>query len=261
MRILQLTALTVTVAFISCPAWAGEREARERAARKACLTGDYAKGVELLADLFLDSGNITYIFNQGRCLEQNHRYEDAIARFREYLVKGVSLSAEERADADKHIAVCQSYTPHAEPEKAASATVLENGVPGAASAPLATSEVASRAVPTEQAGRKLRIGGVVVASVGAAAVVTGVILNLKVNSMTNDLEQRYAYNRSTDSTRENYKTLGWIAYGVGGAAVATGAVLYMLGWSQGKAARVDNTVWLTPSLAPGAAGMTMAGTF
>ena len=42
-------------------------DARERAAKKACLTGDAAKGVEILADLFIDTDDATYIFNQGRC--------------------------------------------------------------------------------------------------------------------------------------------------------------------------------------------------
>jgi hypothetical protein len=40
---------------------------QERAARKACLSGDYAKGVEILSDLFIDTKDPVYLFNQGRC--------------------------------------------------------------------------------------------------------------------------------------------------------------------------------------------------
>jgi len=97
------------------------REAQERAAKKACLVGDPSKGVEILADLFIDTNDPTYIFNQGRCFEQNRRYEDAIARFREYLLKAKQASPEERADAEKHIADCQSYLAGAEGTRPAGA--------------------------------------------------------------------------------------------------------------------------------------------
>ena len=56
----------------------GNRQSQEKAARKACLTGDYATGVSILADLFVESKDPLYIFNQGRCMEQNSRYKDAI---------------------------------------------------------------------------------------------------------------------------------------------------------------------------------------
>jgi tetratricopeptide (TPR) repeat protein len=86
------------------------KESKERAAKKACLTGDPVKGVELLTDLFIDTNDPTYIFNQGRCYEQSNRYEEAIGRFREYLRKAKSAPAAERAEAEKHIADCQALS-------------------------------------------------------------------------------------------------------------------------------------------------------
>ena len=44
------------------------KAARERAAKRACLTGDVERGVEFLADLYIDTNDTNYIFNQGRCL-------------------------------------------------------------------------------------------------------------------------------------------------------------------------------------------------
>jgi hypothetical protein len=96
------------------------REAQERAAKKACLVGDTAKGVEILADLFVDTNEPTYIYNQGRCFEQNRMYQDAIGRFREYLVKAKRATPDEKADTEKHIADCQTYLAEAEAAKAAS---------------------------------------------------------------------------------------------------------------------------------------------
>ncbi len=67
---------------ISSDAWAASIDARERVARKACLAGDYAKGVAILADLFVITMDPVFIFDQGRCFEQNGRNEQAINRFR-----------------------------------------------------------------------------------------------------------------------------------------------------------------------------------
>jgi hypothetical protein len=117
MRTLILLAVLASLPS-SAQAQAG-KEAQERAAKKACLVGDTAKGVEILADLFIDTNDPTYIFNQGRCFEQNRMYQDAIARFREYLVKAKAASADERADAEKHIADCQSYVASGEGPKPA----------------------------------------------------------------------------------------------------------------------------------------------
>src|SRR5512142_3383585 len=59
-------------------------ESKERAAQKTCLAGDYAKGVAILAELYMRTRDANYIYNQARCFEQNGKYEEAIARFREY---------------------------------------------------------------------------------------------------------------------------------------------------------------------------------
>jgi opacity protein-like surface antigen len=120
MRPMFPLALSLLLVPASAQAQAG-REAQERAAKKACLVGDTARGVEILTDLFVDTNDPTYIFNQGRCYEQNRLYEQAISRFREYLVKAKNASPEERADASKHITDCQAYMAEAEAKKVASA--------------------------------------------------------------------------------------------------------------------------------------------
>jgi hypothetical protein len=119
MRVMFPLALSLLLVPVSARAQAG-REAQERAAKKACLVGDTTRGVEILTDLFVDTNDPTYIFNQGRCYEQNRLYEQAISRFREYLVKAKSASREERADAEKHITDCQAYMAEAEAKKTAS---------------------------------------------------------------------------------------------------------------------------------------------
>jgi hypothetical protein len=85
-----------------------DKQSQENAARTACLDGNYAEGVAILSKLFVGTKNVTYIFNQGRCFEQNRQYQDAIARFQEYLRAGrKTLDANDKAEAEQHITDCK----------------------------------------------------------------------------------------------------------------------------------------------------------
>jgi hypothetical protein len=249
--------------FLPAQAFAAGRQskeqAKERMAKKSCLAGDPAKGVEILAELYVDTDDIVYIFNQGRCFEQNRRYEDAIGRFREYLVKGENLSAEDKAVAQKRIEACESYLPKTAPVPARAPVA-----PIVQPAPVPVSPVVVTSVNQPQqvdnkAGAGLRIAGITVASIGAAALITGVVLNFKVNSMSSDLSKPDNFNRDTDSSRKDYTTLGWVSYGVGAACLAGGSLLYYLGWRSGRDSAPS--VALVPNLAPDMAGALLRGAF
>ena len=90
----------------SQPAFAAKAEDLDKQAQKACLSGDYLKGVSILTDLYLETEDATYLYNQGRCYEQNVRYVEAAERFREYLRKAKRLSKRDREEAYQHIAEC-----------------------------------------------------------------------------------------------------------------------------------------------------------
>ncbi len=102
-------------------AFARPQDPREIQARKDCLTGNYESGVALLAELFAETENANFIYNQARCYEQSARPEDAINRFREYLRVAKYISAAERSDVDQHIAECRTLQKERD-KKAATAT-------------------------------------------------------------------------------------------------------------------------------------------
>jgi hypothetical protein len=246
-----------------------DRGSNEREAKRACLNGDFAKGVAILTDLFVDTGEPTYIYNQGRCFEQNERYQEAIGRFREYLRKvsgSKTVDTAEKGEAEKHIRDCQALL--AEKDKAGGTGETTKPVPPPVSPSLAspgtdpTSEpVAAVAKPaaaptaTGSPGSGLRIAGIATASLGVAALVTGLLSNLKANSMVRGLTP--TYNKSDDSSSQSYKTLSVVGYTVGGVCLAGGAVLYYLGWRAGS----SSSVALLPSFAAGSASAVLAGVF
>lgn len=247
---------------------AQERSSREREARRACLIGEYAKGVAILADLFLDTKNPTYIFNQGRCFEQNRQYPDAIARFQEFLRASATteLDAGDRAAAERHINDCKSVLAEEREKTAATAPApLVASSPEPARAPEPSREanpsVATQAEPQAApsgSGAGLRIGGIVTASVGVAGVATGVVFNLKANSTTKELKKVGGYSPSKESSRKNDQTAAWIGYGAGAACIVTGAVLYIVGLKQ---ADNSQSMALLPVISHGQAGVALTGGF
>jgi hypothetical protein len=257
------SALLASLAVQSAKAATPRGQPLERAARKACLAGDYAKGVSILSDLFVDTQDPTHIFNQGRCFEQNLRYEEAIGRFQEYLRAGRNLSTSDQAAAEKHIVDCQELlakqTANLQPVAPSPPVVREAPTPPAP-APIGPVVIQQPAPMPSGGGSGLRTAGIITAAVGGAALIGGVILNVKVNSMASDMESAPgSYSPSKESDRKTLQTLGWIGYGVGAACVATGAVLYVVGLRRhsGESGRLA----LLPVLGPAQAGAVLQGAF
>ena len=259
----------VLVALAPVPAFAASKQAakqaQERTARKACLGGDYNRGVNILADLFVSTKDPTFIFNQGRCFEQNHRYEDAISRFEEYLrVPDAKLSDEDRASAEKHIADCKEKLPE-QPAKFAPQVFVPS--PVATPEPKPTPEPTTPVVDRRErepapagSGAGLRVGGIVVASVGVAAVAAGVVFNLMSRNLINDMETNVgAYSKDKETNSKNYNTFAWVGYGVGAACIVTGAILYGVGHKGGESSSTN--VAILPALGPGQAGALLTGAF
>ena len=293
-----LLAIFLPLAFAPA-ARAGGEDAKERAARKACLSGNYQKGVELLSDLFVKTEDPIYIYNQGRCFEQNGRSAEAINRFREYLRKDKKMSADEKADAEKHIADCQALlgqksapetgqTPSApEPAQAAQkltpetareststplpkvevtppatvpATEPTSPPPTAATVAPAPEQGVTQHSPSAQSpGRNLRIAGIACGVVGLGAIGTGVYFYTRARSYSDKVSGQITPDPSDDSAGKTAQTMQWVFYSAGGAVLATGIVLYALGWPSSDSNRPVSGI--APLLGPGLAGISAQGAF
>jgi len=105
MRI-QLGVLTLCL-LLSSRAQAQEApmDPRVGEARTACIAGDFQKGVRLLADLYTATDDPIWVFNQGRCYQQNAQPALALSRFKEFLRKSKGGEDDEDVqDARKYIA-------------------------------------------------------------------------------------------------------------------------------------------------------------
>jgi tetratricopeptide (TPR) repeat protein len=98
------TAALLVLAATAGPVRAQERDPRELEAKTACLAGRTDRGIELLAELYAETNDPTYIYNQGRCYQQTGKPREALTRFREYLRKAPTASAEDKALVQGYIA-------------------------------------------------------------------------------------------------------------------------------------------------------------
>jgi hypothetical protein len=241
------------------------KEAKERAAKRACLNGEPTEGIKVLTDLYVDTNDPTYIYNQGRCYEQNNLCEEAIVRFREYLRKTPNRDASDRAEVAKHIADCETLLANkgggvtAPPSVAMPPTVAAAPV----TAPIAAPPAAVAVTPSDQTvvaspetgarpGAGLRTAGVLTMAAGAALVVGGLVLNLQHNSKMTSLQSDYS-SEGVDSAQQ-YKTLSMVGYGAGAAGLVGGAVLYWLG-------RREGSTVVVPAAVAGNAGLRLGGSF
>ena len=93
----RLLVATMAMAGLApAPARAADKvEAKERKARVECAAGNYAEGVRLLAELWVATQDVNFIYNQARCYEQNGQNDRSATRFREYLRKAKGLPTDE----------------------------------------------------------------------------------------------------------------------------------------------------------------------
>jgi hypothetical protein len=241
------------------------KEDRERAAKKACLTSNPTNGVDILTDLFIDTNDPIYIFNQGRCYEQSNQFENAVGRFREYLRKAKQATEADKDEAKAHISDClrllgkkDTETPEQSsseggrpPTKSVTASPV-TVPPASLAAPVGTATESVAPAQPGSAGTGLRAAGIVTASVGAAALVAGMLLNFEYNSIVDRLPNQY--NPDDESRSHTYKTLAIVGYGAGAACLTGGALLYFFGRRPGQ-------VTVFPSVATTHLGAALGGSF
>jgi hypothetical protein len=259
-----LTAALLTVVVPPLARAAGDKESEHRA-RKACLSGNYQEGVEILSDLFISTTNPIFIYNQARCYELNGRCGDAIPRFREYLRKAKDASADERAETEKHISDCQALLMQEQTGGGSRGTVPPAGPPlslqprAAQPGPRPKEQVVGPVAPTRSRGQGLRIAGIVCGLTGIASIGTGIYFYTRARYYSVKVSNQFAPNPSDDSAGKNAQTMQWVFYGVGGAALATGVVLYALGWRSPESPRPAARV--VPIFGRGVAGLSAEGAF
>jgi hypothetical protein len=220
--------------------------------------------------LFVETQNTTYIFNQGRCFEQNRMYKDAQARFEEYLRSpGVDSKPEDRATAEKHIIACKEKLAEERADSSLQPTPTPVALPvppppAPVAVPEPTPTVEIKPSPAAEPGERrwgLLTAGIVTTALGAGGIVAGVILNLKANNAVKDMQAKPgSYSDTKESDQKKYRTLSWIGYGAGAACAVAGVIMIGFGASRSSPSSSPE-VALVPAVGPGHLGAMFTGAF
>jgi tetratricopeptide (TPR) repeat protein len=115
--------------------------------------------------------------------------------------------------------------------------------------------------PTEpvHSGRGLRIAGVACGAAGLASLGTAVYFYTRAVSLSNKVTTSPAPTADDHQAGKNAETLQWVFYSVGGAALATGSILYYLGWRESGSHPAVATI--APMVGAGLTGLSAQGVF
>jgi tetratricopeptide (TPR) repeat protein len=257
------TFLLMTIASPAIAQFSNAQQAREKEAKKACLAGknSYEQGIEILAELFAITNEPTYIYNQGRCYQQNNQPDLALSRFQEYLRKDPKMTPKEKATLEKYMKECADQIAKNQPPTTVAAPPTPQPVKVAElPEPVATQTVISPVQePTTHSGRGLRIAGVTMTAIGFLTLGGAATFHWLHNEKEKDFKEGEVWTNEKQSRSNLYKNLAVIGYGIGAATVTTGIILSLVGWNSGKTEE-PNFV-LVHSLYPGEVTFSLRGVF
>lgn len=108
-------------------------------------------------------------------------------------------------------------------------------------------------------GHGLRFAGIVCGAAGLASIGTAVYFYTRAASLSDRISGSDAPTSSDYQAGKDAETMQWVFYGVGAAALATGAILYW--WGSSSSASQQTTTAVAPMVGPGIAGLSAQGTF
>jgi tetratricopeptide (TPR) repeat protein len=107
-------------------------------------------------------------------------------------------------------------------------------------------------------GHGLRVAGIVCGVAGLASFGTAIYFYTRAVSLSDKVSNSDAPVSDYRSGKDA-ETMQWVFYSVGAGVLATGTVLYLLGWPTSAAGQAATGV--TPMFGPGIAGLSAQGTF
>jgi hypothetical protein len=251
-RLIMMTVVFVGIAFCGVASAADPsqpvEDKRPNEALAACASGNVDRGIAILGELYAETRNPSYVFNQGRCYQKNGQLEPARHRFAEYLRIGTNEPPEDIQRAQAFI------------------KELDDTLARQRASEPAPVVVAPAAPSAEGNARALRTSSIALAAFGAVAVGVGVYMSLQVKATNDRINQEFAgkdwvtdgvwlQQQLSDGAR--YETWQWIGYGVGVAAFAGAVTTFLLSgsalpWS-GSSERAA-ALHVTPAVSPDGVG-------
>ena len=214
---------------------------------------DYRRANEKFQQAYAIDPDPNLLYNIGKCFEALGERAAAVEKYEAFLrAPGGDLQGRLKAQESLRVLKAQ--------QQAQSAATAPHPTP----APTATADTADRGGATRTAAWVTLGGGVALAAGGTVVYLLGASDHNKVSSATNfdkpgqvvDMTEARANELRDSGTTK--KTVGAVLWGVGGAAVVTAAVLFVV---QGRAGASEGSVAVGAVPLPGGAAASLVGRF
>ena len=262
--------------------------AQARQARQLYKEGKYEDAAKIFSDLSTEHPEmLVFTRNLGACYYYLRRPEPALSNLREYLQRGHDVTPDDRSEVERWIAEMEQLRlpgtaaavapatpplpaapagaapptvlpPPAGPPPAVAAFAPAEAAPGATTASVASAAPPGPAAPVSS-GFGLRSAGIACGAVGLASIGTAIYFHTRATSLSDKISSSDTPSASDFKSGKNAETMQWVFYSAGAAAIATGTVLYYLGWRRSAAG--PETTAVGPMVGPGLAGLSAQGIF
>jgi tetratricopeptide (TPR) repeat protein len=211
------------------------------------------------------------LYNLGQAHRLAKHLDEALHFYRMYLVK--VPDAPNRADVEARInalnaaLAAKTPIPASQPTTTPAVTMPTMPTTPSESARTPASALAASApeapvAASDRAGRGKRIAGAVVGAAGlaiiAGGIVTGVLAKNASDAVSAADRAHQPYDQAMYNAGKTDQIIEGVLLGVGGAAVVTGVVLFVVGHREAKRAPVAT---IAPRLSPTSAGLEVRGSF
>ena len=232
---------------------------------------EYDKALLEYKSAYLAHPDPAFLFNIGQCYRKLGQDAEALNFFQQYLkkappedpnrrqvqarIRDIETEAKLKANAVQAAPALSPPTPVPSPPPPAPSA---EGVPPAAASLEPVAQV-SAAPQLSHPGRGLRIAGIACGAAGLASIGVAVYYYVRASSLSDTVTNSPTPQASDDQAGRDAQSMQWVFYSVGAGALATGTLLYLLGWPSAEASRP--VAGVTPMLGPGLAGISAQGTF
>jgi tetratricopeptide (TPR) repeat protein len=267
-RVVFILAITVVSLGRSQPAGADDLPTARQHYDKGTALYDlqrYAEAAREYELAFEAKQDPALLFNIGQAYRFANQYVKAIGAFRSYLRR--LPNAENRLDVETRIAEMQRLLDEQRrsheqppggiaplPRPTVEQPVQGGGRPAEPALPVRSHREEER---LRRSARTKTIAGIATCAVGVALLAAGGGFAAAANSASNQLNHPAdgVFNPSAEDRRNTYQALDAVAFAVGGAAVAAGVTVLVIGWHESR------SLTLAPRASCDGAGLLVSGSF
>jgi tetratricopeptide (TPR) repeat protein len=224
---------------------------------------EYDKALIEYKSAYLAQPDPAFLFNIGQCYRKLGQTAEALNFFQQYLKKATPddpnrRQVEARIRDIEAEAKLKAEAAQAAPVQAPAAEPSPPP-PAVPAIPAAAASVEQAPAVPQTSGRGLRTAGVICGAAGLASIGTAIYYYTRARSFSDKVSNATIPNGSDEQAGKNAETMQWVFYGAGAGVLATGTLLYLLGWPTADAGR--SVAGVAPMIGPGLAGISAHGAF